>query len=233
MHAAPELDTAIFREAIEALNAADLCFVIGGAFAVYRYTGVWRNTHDLDIYLERKYVPAAIESLTQHGFRDLGEMAAGDREWIYHASKDKVLVDLIWQSPHGLSVVDESFYTRSREGTFVEMQTRFMPPDELILAKIYTMNQRRCDWPDVLRIARACPDDLDWDLILTRMRENWPVLLSFIILFDWCYPGDACCVPVSLREELLRRKLESPSENPGPNRESILDPWIYTRPISP
>ena len=224
----PEYD--VFRDAIRALTEAGVPFVIGGAFAVYFYSGAWRNTHDLDIYLERKYIPAATEALTNRGFRDGGEMAVGDRDWIYHALKNDALVDLIWQSPHRLSVVDETFYSRGREGRFLDMPARFLSPEDLVLAKIFTMNQHRCDWPDVLRIVRSCPEDFDWRLMLSSMGENWPVLLSFIVLFDWAYPDERCCVAPEVREDLLRRKLESPTEAAGPNREEILDPWIYTRP---
>ena len=230
-HTRPEHD--LFRQAIRALTEAGVPFVIGGAFAVHHYSGDWRDTHDLDIYLERAHVPDAVRVLTDEGFRDGGEMAAGDREWIYHAMKDGALVDLIWQSPHRLSVVNESFYERGREGEFLGLRTRFLPPEELLLAKIYTINQHRCDWPDVLHVVRSCPDDFDWQLVLDKMGENWPVLLSFVVLFDWVYPNEWCCIPKALREELLRRKQASHLESGGSTREAILDPWIYTRPIPP
>lgn len=224
-------ESVIFREAISALNVAELPYVIGGAFAVYHYGGAWRNTNDLDVYLERSHVPDAAEVLTSLGFADCGEMAAGDRDWIYHATKDGVLVDVIWQSPNGLTTVSETQYERAPRGEFLELPTRFLPADDLVLSKIFTMNQHRCDWPDVLRIIRSCPASLDWRHILECMHENWPVLLSFIVLFDWIYPSDACCVPSDLREELLKRKLSSPIPEAGPVRESVLDPWIYTRPM--
>jgi hypothetical protein len=223
----------VFRQAISALNEAGLPYVIGGGFAVYHYGGVWRNTNDLDVYVDRGMVPEAIEILSCQGFTDGGEMAAGDREWIYHGTKGNIVVDVIWQSPSGLSIFDHQQYERAPHGEFLDLPTRYLPADDLVLAKIFTMNLHRCDWPDVLRIVRSCPDGFDWRHVLDSMGEHWPVLLSFIVLFDWVYPTDACCIPMDIRDELVKRKYVSPVPDTGPTRESMLDPWIYTRPITP
>ena len=230
--AIPERVSRTFRRALEALNRSNVPYVVGGAFALYRYTGIWRNTHDLDIYLERKNVPVAVDALLRAGFRDYGEMAAGDREWIYHATKSRVLIDVIWQPPNHLSPVDESFYARSRQGTFLGVPVRFMPPDELMWAKIFTMNRHRCDWPDVFDLVRACPKTLDWQYLVRKLGEHWPVLLSFVILFDWTYPSEKQCIPQEIREELMNRKARMPTISDEPTREAILDPWIYSRPAS-
>ncbi len=175
----------------------------------------------------------AVDALSNAGFRDYGEMAPGDREWIYHVTKNRVLIDLVWQPPNHLSPVDESFHQRGPQGSFLGLPARFMPPDELIWAKVFTMNRHRCDWPDVFYLVRARPDDLDWRRLVNKMGDHWPVLLSFIILYDWTYPSETQCIPQDIREELLRRKKECPIETAEPTREAVLDPWIYTRQQSP
>lgn len=233
MHTLPERESAIFRQVIEAFNAAGLPYVIGGAFAVYHYGGAWRNTNDLDVYVPRENVPTALDILGSVGFEDSGEMAAGDRDWIYHALREDVMVDVIWQAPTGLTTVTDRQYNFAPKGTFLDIPTQFLPADDLVLAKIFTMNLHRCDWPDVLRIVRPCPDGFDWRYVINSMGENWPVLLSFIVLFDWIYPNDSCCVPMDIRNELLTKKQNTPVPSGGPIREAILDPWIYSRPLSP
>ena len=222
-----------FGEALRALNQEGIPFVIGGAFAIHYYSGAWRNTNDLDIYLERKHVRDAISILEAEGFSDFGEMAAGDREWIHHALKDHALIDLIWQPPNHLWPVDESFYRRGVEGSFAGVPVRFIPPDELVWAKIFTMNLHRCDWPDIFKIIRSCPDQLDWRYLLDKMGSHWPVLLSFLVLFEWAYPSEAECIPLDIRDELFRRARRLAAMPGAPIREAILDPWVYTRPVSP
>lgn len=226
----PAQKTEAFRQALETLNESSTPYVIGGAFAMHFYSGIWRNTNDLDVYMEQKYVTKTIETLLRVGFRDLGELAAGDREWIYHATMNQVLLDIIWQPPNRLRPVDESFHARGREGTLFNMPVLFMPPDELIWAKIFILNRDRCDWPDIFHIVRACSENLDWRHLLHAMGEHWPILLSFIILYDWAYPSQTECIPEALRQELLGRKLQLPAAADFPTREAVLDPWIYTRP---
>jgi hypothetical protein len=226
--AIPELIADAFKQALAALNHSNTPFTIGGAFAMYHYSRTWRYTHDLDIYLERRYVPQAIRALSEAGFHDYGEMAQGDREWIYHAVKDDALVDLIWQPPNHLTPVDESFYARATDGRFLGKRVRFIPADELVLAKIFTMNRHRCDWLDLFHIVLACPKGLDWEYLMRKMGEHWPVLLSFIILYDWAFPGKTKCIPDSVRGELWSRK-QLTEEPEGPSREEILDPWIHIR----
>jgi len=231
--AIPERNAEAFRQALLALNTSGVPYVIGGAFAMHRYSGVWRNTNDLDIYLERQYIERAVDALSQAGFLDCGEMAVGDREWIYHATKKRVLVDLIWQPPNHLSPVDESFHARGQEGAFLEVPVRFIPPDELLWAKVFTLNRDRCDWPDLFHVVRARPGGLDWEHVVRKMGEHWPVLLSFIILYDWAYPSETQCIPRGLREELLERKLSLLMPSEGPTREAVLDPWTHTRGLPP
>ena len=231
--AIPERSISAFRQALEALNNSNIPFVIGGAFSIFHYSGMWRNTNDLDIYMERSYLPSAVRVLTEAGFRDYGEMAAGDNEWIHHAVKYDTLVDIIWQPPNHMVPVDESIYARGPHGTFLDVPVRFLPADELVWTKLFTMNRHRCDWPDIFHVVRGNARDMDWWRLLNKIGDNWPVLLSFIILFDWTYPSDSPAIPEAIREELLDRKRKVPIMSNGPIRESTLDPWIYTRPVSP
>ncbi|HEY3299019.1 MAG TPA: hypothetical protein VGK34_10220 [Armatimonadota bacterium] len=226
-------NTETFCLALNALNQHSVSYAIGGAFAMYHYSGMWRNTNDLDIFVERADMPHSVDILSACGFQDLGEKAAGDRQWIYHAVKDDVIVDLIWGTPNHLSIIDTAVIARAERGRFVEVETSFLPADVLIWTKIFTLNHHRCDWPDIFSIVCSRPAGLDWGLLLETMGENWPVLLSFVILFDWVYPNERTAIPVGLRNDLLALSKSITPQQPGLSRESLLDPWIYSRPISP
>lgn len=227
----PDESKRVFREALVGLNEAGLPYVIGGAFAMHHYSGVWRFTNDLDVYIHRASVPIAVEVLSSIGFRDFGEQAAGDREWIYHAMKDGTLMDVIWQPPNRVTSFDGSFFERGSEGSFLGIPVRFMAAEDLVMAKVFTLNHQRSDWPDVFQVIRGVGGRLNWRYVLTKLGDNWPVLLSLIVLYDWVYPSETCKVPEFVRDDLLRRKLaHTPSQN-EPVRESVLDPWMYTRPL--
>lgn len=42
---------AFYRKAIRILNQADVPFLVGGAYALAKYTGVVRHTKDLDVFV--------------------------------------------------------------------------------------------------------------------------------------------------------------------------------------
>ena len=226
-----EKSTSIFREALESLNRSGVRFVIGGAFAVHHYTGMWRNTNDIDAYMDHGTVPLAVEALTMSGFRDFGEQAEGDRDWIFHAVKDGAIVDLIWEAPNHIGAIDKGVVGRGSPGEFLGVAVRFMPPEELVWSKLFTLNHDRTDWPDIFRLIRFGPR-FDWERLVRMLDEHWPVLLSLMVLFDWVYPGERRSIPLEVREELLSRKILMPIDSDEPNREAVLDPWIYTRPYA-
>src|SRR4051812_25715203 len=60
----------IYREAIHALRAAGIRFLLGGGFALATYIGRWRNTKDIDFYIKHDDREKAVEALTKAGFED-------------------------------------------------------------------------------------------------------------------------------------------------------------------
>ena len=39
-----------YREALEMLNESGASYMLGGAFAIFHYTGIYRDTKDLDVF---------------------------------------------------------------------------------------------------------------------------------------------------------------------------------------
>src|SRR5689334_22189105 len=60
----PPTQWSIYREVILAAQHERIPFAIGGAFAVATYTGSWRNTKDLDLYVLPEYRDRMIAMLT-------------------------------------------------------------------------------------------------------------------------------------------------------------------------
>lgn len=205
-------------------------FVLGGAFAVWFYTGVWRHTHDIDVFAEPESVPAAAEALKSAGFEDLGEQAPGDREWIYHAVKGDIIVDVIFKFANRITSVSADWIKRSRPGELLGEDVRFLPPEELVWSKIFTMNKHRCDWPDIMRIFRANCANFDWDHLIKMLGDHWLLLGGLVHVFDWQHPDDHACIPQGVRDELLKRRQDHQPQQGVGNREKLLDPWIHSRP---
>lgn len=221
----------IYNLALTTLNDAGIQYMLGGAMAVYHYTNWWRSTHDIDIYIVHEDLCRAKAVLDAAGFEDIGEQAEGDHEWIYHAVKESLIVDLIWRFANLANYVSRDWFDRAPKGTFLGLDVRFLPLEEAIWIKTFVINRHRCDWPDVMRVIRKQCRDLDWDRLLNLLGEHWLLLAGLIDVFDWQYPESIGCVPRKIRDELLKRRVQYwDNENRQEvQREHLLDPWITYR----
>ncbi len=204
--------------------------MVGGAFAVWHYTGIWRNTHDIDVYVTHDNVSRAAEALNLSGFVDIGEQAPGDNQWIYHSARDGLIFDVIWRFANLVNYVTSDWFERASVGEFLNFELKFLPLEELIWIKSFVINRHRCDWPDVMRIAQVQCKKLDWDRLLGLLGEHWLLLAGIIDVFDWQYPESLDCIPNSVRDDLAHRRLEYrrlPHDHV--TREHLLDPWLHLR----
>ena len=70
MDAVTDEQWSTYREAIQALRAAGMRFLLGGGFALATYVGRWRNTKDIDFYIMQQDRDKAVEALSKAGFED-------------------------------------------------------------------------------------------------------------------------------------------------------------------
>ena len=75
------------------------------------------------------------------------------------------------------------------------------------------MERERFDGADVAHVLRARADVLDWDRLLDRFAEHWPVLLSHLILFGYIYPEERAKIPTRVMQALLGRAASPPASS--------------------
>lgn len=220
----------LYIDALETLIGAEVPFMVGGAFAVYYYTGWWRNTHDIDIYVVQSDVSVAAEALNSAGFSDIGEQAEGDREWIYHSAKGHVIFDVIWRFANLENYISSDWLDRAPEANFLGLDLKFLPLEELCWIKVFVINRHRCDWPDVMRLFKSQCGSLQWDRLLNMLGENWLLLAGLIDVFDWQHPEYMGCIPDSVRRKIAQMRTDYRDNPPkSTKREHLLDPWLYQR----
>src|SRR5579884_584773 len=56
----PEEAVGLYRDVLLAMNEHQIPYAVAGAFALQKYTGIWRVTKDLDLFLNMAHVPAAL-----------------------------------------------------------------------------------------------------------------------------------------------------------------------------
>jgi hypothetical protein len=196
---AGELDAR--ADALRALAGSDVPFLVAGAYAFAEYTGIPRDTKDLDLFLERANLDAAFRILEQAGFRT--ELT--DPGWIGKGWRGEWFVDLIFSSGNGVAVVDGLWFEHARAGRVMGVPVLLAPPEEMIWSKSFVLERERYDGADVNHLLLAAAGDLDWDRLLRRFDRYWEVLLSHLLLFRFAYPGERSKVPDRVLELLLAR----------------------------
>lgn len=229
--AIPPEQWSIYRRVIQAARREGVPFAIGGAFAFGAYTGQWRNTKDLDLYVLPRDRHAMIDVLVRNGLSDYYSSLPYDRRWIYRGIANGTIVDVIWSMANQRAQVDETWIAGGREVALNGESVRAIPAEELIWAKMYVLQRDRCDWPDVLNVIYAAGPGLNWGHLLDRVGEDWELLKSLLVLFSWLAPGRACVLPAWLWERLELKTPAPAAEDVDRRRVTLLDsrPWFVIR----
>jgi hypothetical protein len=188
-------------DALRALAASDVPFLVAGAYAFFEHTGIFRDTKDLDLFLERSALDDAFRVLEEAGFRT----EVSDPGWIGKAWRGPWFVDLIFSSGNGVAVVDRLWFEHARPGRVMGVPVLIAPVEEMIWSKSFVLERERYDGADVNHLLRAAGAELDWDRLLRRFDRYWEVLLSHLLLFRFAYPGERSTVPDEVLRTLLGR----------------------------
>ncbi len=194
----PHHEWALHRRVIELAAERGFAFALGGGLAFSAYSGRWRNTKDVDLFIRPADRDAMVQVTLDAGFLDYFDKLEYDRTWIYRAYLDDVIVDLIWTMPNHRLEVDEDWQTRGWEIVVHGLRVRLIPPEELIWSKLFVMQRDRCDWPDLLNLLYGVGPEIDWDHLLERLGSDVPVLAGLMSLFRWLCPERARDLPEEL-----------------------------------
>jgi hypothetical protein len=183
------------------LAACGIPFLVGGAYAFERYTGIARHTKDFDLFVHPRDVDRALETLAaDHCTTDVPFP-----HWLAKAQCGEDVVDLIYSSGNGVALVDDDWFRHSVEDEVLDVCVRLIPAEEMIWSKAFIMERERYDGADVAHILRACADQLDWPRLLRRFDVHWRVLFQHLVVFGFIYPCERARVPAAVVRELMGR----------------------------
>jgi hypothetical protein len=205
----PEAEREVYRSALETLNRAGVPYVVSGLYAIHVYTGVYRETKDLDLLMEPHVVLAAARALKAAGF----EVRLEEAHWLAKALRG-AQVDLIFGMANGIGFIDSAWYAHSRPAILAATPVRVAPPEELIWHRLFIGERHRFDMADVVHLILHLGRDLDWDRLLDRVGDNWRLLVSQLQFFNYVYPEHRDRIPDSVRERLRDRDLDDLSPEP-------------------
>ncbi len=190
-----------YRQVLGVLHDAGIPFLVGGAFALGCYTGIARDTKDIDVFVRPRDVEQILQTLAGAGYAT--ELT--DTVWIAKAFFNDNFVDVIFSSGNSIATVDDEWFEYAESANFVGISLKLIPVEEMIWSKGYIMTRDRYDGADVAHLLRARAEQLDWPRLLRRFGEHWRLLLSHLVLFGFIYPSERSSIPSPVMHELLGR----------------------------
>jgi hypothetical protein len=198
---APPDTQAVYRHVLEALRDGGVEFLVGGAYAFTRYTGIERSTKDFDVFVRYVDRHRALDVLYDAGF----ETELTFPHWLGKAFWGDDFCDVIFSSGNGVAAVDDGWFDHAPTADVLGVRARICPAEEMLWSKAFVMERERYDGADVIHLIRCGAATLDWDRVLARFGDRWRVLLVNLVLFGFVYPGERTRVPAWVMNTLIDR----------------------------
>lgn len=191
----------MYHRALQALNGASVPYVVAGAYAIYEHTGIYRQTKDLDLFVVPPAVLPAAQALHAAGF----VMRLEDLHWLAKATIGDHFVDLIYGMGNGIAFIDDQWFVHSRPSVLAAQPVRIAPAEELIWHRLFIHERHRHDMSDIQHLLLCMGDTLDWERLMARVGEHWPLLLAQLQMFSYIYPGYRSNIPAWVMERLIEQ----------------------------
>jgi hypothetical protein len=211
-----------YREAIQLLEESGAQYMLGGAFAIFHYTGIYRNTKDLDVFCPVSEYPKILKYFGSKGYHT--ELT--DIRWLAKVFKGEYYLDIIFDTPNNVCRVNDEWLQHADKADFLGFNIKILSPEELVWCKIYVQNRERYDGADINHLLLKQGKNFDWNRLARKMDQHWHLLLSQILSFQFVYPSEFHeIIPKWLFDELLQKAAEQ-YELPSPMEKVCRGPVI-------
>jgi hypothetical protein len=201
---------------LTALAASGVPFLVGGAYAFARYTGIERHTKDFDVFVRAADAEPTLAVLGGAGCA----VELTHPHWLGKARCGEDVVDVIYSSGNGVALVDDAWFAHAVADEVFGIPVRLIPPEEMLWSKAFVMERERFDGADIAHLLRASAGELDWRRLLDRFGDHWRILFVHLVVFGFVYPGARDTVPAWVMRELGAR-LDAELDVPDPDARSF------------
>ncbi len=208
------------------LNETGISYLVGGAFAIHEFTSIWRFTKDLDIFVKPQDVKTVLDALSRAGYNT----EVRDRYWLAKVHHGEYFMDIIFTLGNGYIPVHETWFGRSHPMRIAGVATRLIAVEELIASKIYVTRRDRFDGADILHVIRGVQGKVNWKRIEQILGGDRLLLLWYLILFQYVYPGHAHYLPQQLMTEIFEEVKSGWAEKHHPKSFCgiMIDPLCFS-----
>jgi hypothetical protein len=194
-----------YKEALEILQECGAPFMLGGAFALFHHTGIFRDTKDLDVFCKSRDYAKILKTFFEKGYHT--ELT--DVRWLAKVFHGEYFIDIIFDTVNNICRVDDSWFENATKARFMGMDVLLLSPEELVWCKLYVQNRERYDGADVNHVWLKTGKDFNWHRLMSHMDQHWHIVLSQLIQFQFVYPSEyRQIIPKWLFDELMGRAHE-------------------------
>ncbi len=156
---------ATLKTAAATLRDAGVPFAVGGGFAAWA-RGAPPTEHDVDLFICRSDVDAALDALAGAGMRT----ERPPEDWLVKAWDGDVLVDLIFH-PAGFEVTP-AILARGETLNVAGMDLLVLPAGDVFVSRLLALHEHHLDFEALLPLARALREKVDWSQVRTQVEHS-------------------------------------------------------------
>ena len=178
-HALPENMQSLIatmKRAAAALRNADVDFMLGGGLAIWALGGP-PTDHDVDFFVREEDAERALEALADAGMRP----ERPPEDWLLKAWDGAILVDLIFHPAGG--PVDDTHFSHAQELEVSAQRLLVASINDVLATKLLALREQEPDFRDVLAVARALREQIDWNEVEARSNGS-PFARAFFTLVE-------------------------------------------------
>lgn len=190
-----------YADSLKILKKNNFAFLIGGTVAVNVYTGIDRQTKDMDIFCRPGDYPKIVNILGQEGVK----VSVEDERWLAKGKKGNFFYDIIFGSSNVITPITDQWFKESQMGNVFGVEVNLIPPTELVWSKFFVQDRYKYDGSDIAHLILTQHKQIHWKRLLHYADQYWEVLLIHILNFRFIYPSEREHVPGWLIDELLTR----------------------------
>ncbi|HEY8374091.1 MAG TPA: nucleotidyltransferase [Pseudonocardiaceae bacterium] len=157
-----------------ALRAEGVPFALTGGSAVYALGGPL-SLHDVDVLVKEEDTERALAVLAARGMR----VERPPEDWLTKVFDGDVMIDLIFR-PNDRPVTDE-ILGRACDVRVGSVTVPVLPATDVLVEKLLVLGPHRCDLAEVLTVARALREQVDWQQVRDETKVS-PYAEAFLLL---------------------------------------------------
>lgn len=208
----------VYDLALRALEEEGVRFALGGALALNAYTGIWRDTKDLDVFVRPQDAGRTLAAFRAAGM----ETETVYESWLGKGWIGQVFVDVIWRNANGLFPVTDAWFDSPGRMDVLGRDVPVVPLEELVVSKMMVCGRYRFDGADILHLFHQAGHLVDWERLERLAGEHVGLLLAYMHMYRWGYPGWRDRVPDSAFER-YEQAAEQAESSFGAFRARLLD----------